>query len=1087
MTIRRRLAGLAAFLGILALVVGIPGLLVFAAQRLWTFSWSELWVRAQMPDDGTLVIALVQVVAWIAWAYLASGLLVEAAYRVRGMSAPSLRGLGLSQGAARHLVDAAVMLFVVVPVTTPIIAAPAHALSSVSTGPTPAVVSTALASPAIERAAVPMVEPVEATPPEQTTFEYTVKRNESLWKIAERFLGHGTAWTQIRDLNVAALGENPSYIEPGMVLRIPQVDAGAPDDGTYVVAPGDTLSGIAKDELGDARRYGEIFEASTGTAQPDGRRLTDPDVIRPGWILTIQGQVTALGATPGEPPTPVAPGPGQAGEPANTAPPRPVPTGDPAEPAPAASSPTPGLSSLSGATSGSTAAAGPRSVAQQPLGVGEAAAPTNGTAEGETTTGRAGPATPDDMKADDRPDDDASPAWLVPGLTGSGGILAGALLLTIRARRRAAARRRQTGMMLPPLPPQLRPTARTAATVGSAPSDAVASLTTMLAALAVPSADAEPSPKLAAAVIACNTVTLRLAEDASLPAPWSGSGSDWTAPLAPRSRADIEAPYPLLVPLGADTEGRIHLVNLEHLGTLSLGGDHERVIAFARFLATSVAINPWSARVCVYALGVAEELADIDHLRLRYFPPDDPSGIEDAVQAVDDALEVPDNYVLVLTTESGDREQHLAASISGHLTRPAVVLVSLGDDLPGSTRAAITTAGRLVVADLGIDVAAPGLTRDEAAACAEVVAATDAADSVPIPVDDSATQGWEVHANLAGALRPELVADRPVEVDVAADGVTLLPRAPAEYASAAPVTTDDVAVLAPLVREGARAVIEQDLDDLDRDLADFGLTPPRRPWIRLLGPVEAKGCGDRLTAPYRDSTRLDAFAYLALHPHGATAKELKNAGIVGNSVAQRTTELRTWLGKDPETGRPFLPNAHHVPSRGTAGPVYQLENCLCDVHLFRALRVRGQARGGDAGIADLVAALGLVEGVPFTQTLGHFAWVFEGERVDHIMTIAVIEVASVVIAHALANDDLPLARFAAEAAHKAAPDDDQTRLDLIAVAAREGHGDTAVLQLVDAIGATSDDYRSPIDPSERTKAIIARLQSSARGSSRAAG
>ncbi|QAY63532.1 LysM peptidoglycan-binding domain-containing protein [Xylanimonas allomyrinae] len=1049
MTFRRRAAGVAATLGILALVVGVPTLLVWAYRRLWTFTWSELWVRAQMPDDGTLVIALVQVVAWVAWAYLAWGLVLEAVYRVRGMSAPRVRGLGLSQGAARRLIDAAAMLFVVVP-ATPIVAAPAHAVASASTGrPAPIVATAALAAPIVERTSTPVVAPVETTPPPPATFDYTVKRNESLWKIAERNLGHGAEWTQIRDLNRDVIGDNPSFIEPGMVLRIPQTADQPPGaGGTYVVEPGDTLSAIAEEQLGDANRYPEIYAASTQTTQPDGEHLNDPDLIRPGWTLTIPGPALAEAVDETDP---------HAGLPQQAASSAPEPT------------PTP---SGTASTPSGTASPGETRVPA------ETRRPDRGNAADAPADPTADPTAP--PSPDDQPDSAEMPAWLVPGLAGAGGILAGALLLTVGARRRTAARRRETGMMLPPLPPELQATARTAAAVGQAPSEAVSHLTGMLAAVAAASPDRELPPSVVTAIIDRSDVVLTLVDDAVLPAPWDGDGTSWRAPLTATDPVECDAPYPLLVPVGSDGRGRIHLVNLERLGTLSLVGDHDHVAAFARFLAASVALNPWSARVHVYALGVLEEMADIDHLRLRYFPSGDTMGIDEANQAVADASSTSaDNYLLVLTAAPGDTERNLAASIAGHPGRSPVVLVSLGAEIPGSARAEITDVGRLRIASLGIDVEAPGLTRDEAEACAAVVAATDAATSVPIPVDDAATKGWQVHANLAGALRPELVADRPVDIAAPAGESSLLPAAAAEYAATAPVTTDDVAVLAPLVREGVRATVEEDLDDLDRDIALFGKKPPRRPWIRLLGPVEAAGCGDRTAAPYRDSTRLETFAYLTLHPRGATAAELKEAGIAGNSIAQRTTELRTWLGRDPETGRQFLPNAHASPDHGKAGLVYQLEGCLCDINLFRALRVRGEARGGEGGIADLVAALGLVKGIPFAQAPGHFTWVFEGERLDHIMTIAILEVASIVIAHALATGDLATARFAAEAAHRAAPDDDQAKLDLIAVAAREGHGDTAALQMLDAIGATSEDYRSPIDPSNRTKAIIARLRTSA--------
>ena len=50
--------------------------------------------------------------------------------------------------------------------------------------------------------------------------------------------------------------------------------------GVHTVVSGDTLSKIAKQYLGDAKRYMEIFNANTGT-------LTDPDKIKVGQTLTI--------------------------------------------------------------------------------------------------------------------------------------------------------------------------------------------------------------------------------------------------------------------------------------------------------------------------------------------------------------------------------------------------------------------------------------------------------------------------------------------------------------------------------------------------------------------------------------------------------------------------------------------------------------------------------------------------------------------------------------------------------------------------------------------------------------------------------
>ena len=56
---------------------------------------------------------------------------------------------------------------------------------------------------------------------------------------------------------------------------------GAQSQGaTYTVKPGDTLSKIAKDHLGNASAYMEIFNANRD-------QLSDPDKIKPGQVLKM--------------------------------------------------------------------------------------------------------------------------------------------------------------------------------------------------------------------------------------------------------------------------------------------------------------------------------------------------------------------------------------------------------------------------------------------------------------------------------------------------------------------------------------------------------------------------------------------------------------------------------------------------------------------------------------------------------------------------------------------------------------------------------------------------------------------------------
>lgn len=54
----------------------------------------------------------------------------------------------------------------------------------------------------------------------------------------------------------------------------------APSQQTYTVKPGDTLSKIAEQLLGDRTAYKEIFQANQD-------QLSDPNMIKPGQVLKI--------------------------------------------------------------------------------------------------------------------------------------------------------------------------------------------------------------------------------------------------------------------------------------------------------------------------------------------------------------------------------------------------------------------------------------------------------------------------------------------------------------------------------------------------------------------------------------------------------------------------------------------------------------------------------------------------------------------------------------------------------------------------------------------------------------------------------
>jgi len=75
-------------------------------------------------------------------------------------------------------------------------------------------------------------------------------------------------------------GANPGSLELADLLRFAGVLDGGVPPRTYVVQSGDTLSGIAQQELGDATRWPEIFALNRGV-------LGDPNLIIPGQVLAL--------------------------------------------------------------------------------------------------------------------------------------------------------------------------------------------------------------------------------------------------------------------------------------------------------------------------------------------------------------------------------------------------------------------------------------------------------------------------------------------------------------------------------------------------------------------------------------------------------------------------------------------------------------------------------------------------------------------------------------------------------------------------------------------------------------------------------
>ncbi|WP_405413269.1 BTAD domain-containing putative transcriptional regulator [Streptomyces decoyicus] len=77
----------------------------------------------------------------------------------------------------------------------------------------------------------------------------------------------------------------------------------------YVVGEGDTLWDIARTHLGDGLKWPRIYALNKDRVQPDGDQLTDPDLLKPGWQLTISVSHRPTSPPPnaGSPANPAAP------------------------------------------------------------------------------------------------------------------------------------------------------------------------------------------------------------------------------------------------------------------------------------------------------------------------------------------------------------------------------------------------------------------------------------------------------------------------------------------------------------------------------------------------------------------------------------------------------------------------------------------------------------------------------------------------------------------------------------------------------------------------------------------------------------
>jgi LysM repeat protein len=126
---------------------------------------------------------------------------------------------------------------------------------------------------------------VTASPPVVT---WVVRPGDTLSGIAAA-LGVRGGWRALYAANRRQIGPDPGLIRPGVILAVP----GGQRPLSYAVAPGDTLSAVAA-ALGVRGGWRALYAANRRIVGPE------PGLIRPGMILVVPGQA-ASGKAPAVP------------------------------------------------------------------------------------------------------------------------------------------------------------------------------------------------------------------------------------------------------------------------------------------------------------------------------------------------------------------------------------------------------------------------------------------------------------------------------------------------------------------------------------------------------------------------------------------------------------------------------------------------------------------------------------------------------------------------------------------------------------------------------------------------------------------
>lgn len=800
-----------------------------------------------------------------------------------------------------------------------------------------------------------------------------------------------------------------------------QAPAAAPVQQQVVhqVVEGDTLWDLATQYYGQGERFVEIFNANLGV-QPDGQSLTDPDLILPGWQLSIPGVYTQAPAE--ETPAPTTP----------------APTPDESVQAPATDAPV--VDGADGGAGGGARGGGAAEVRDMGDPVER-------------------PAAEDAPSVDDVSEAGEEIDLAIPLMTAGGiaGLLVAGLLGALGARRLRQRRKRVKGERIA-LPEAEVADLELEMRMVENPIG-VADIDNALRTLQAWAEDnGEQLPELLAVRVADDEVALYLAAAADLPEPFESVHEDRTAWIVRPGRAQAPdrptvSPYPALATVGTDAQGGYVLLDLEQVGSLNVTGDEETARGMLNALACEFATNPWSDEIQVTLVGLDDSLArDLDRVRVHQVA-DVPALVRNLRADLDDRRDALDSYGVGGVLDARSRATDIESWAPHIVILAETPIGSLRDDLADL----VARMPRLGIATIAQGAAlAAGATIEVTSKDQAEYRSSGTLPPLPFRPQILAGEELELVRSLFATTEREaqpvdLAQERPHNTtttetlvnDTAVEEATV-DETPVDVAFVAEITVDDASMAS--VSESAGTEIEVGDETIEEpadapatsvdvapaaaetataDAVDEATTEPAAaeepsvnvpdwpaPYIRLLGPVDALNV-DMAALPGRG---IEFLTFLLLQdtpsvPGALVQKKLwpDTYSKDNNNARQLAKPLRRILGHDP-FGQPLLPEG-----RSSAG--FTIHNQIrTDWHDFCDLI------GPDLSTTpneNLVRAIRLVRGQPFDGLKLRASWWAWRGPIEETMRAAILDAADELTHRALATGKFDDARLAARVAQSA--------------------------------------------------------------------